>query len=66
MYIPRQRALKIKCNFVTYQSQAEQVALINSGATENFIDYRTVAKLRLRVMKLPQQRKIFNVDGTEN
>ena len=49
-----------------YQSQAEQIALIDSGVTENFIDYRTVAKLQLGVTKLPQQRKIFNVDGTEN
>jgi len=49
-----------------YQTQAEQIALIDSGATENFIDYRTVAKLRLGITKLPQQQKIFNVDGTEN
>ena len=67
MYIPRRQALKINCNFTTYQSQAEQIsALIDSGAMENFIDYRTVVKLRLGTMKLPQQQKIFDVDGTEN
>jgi len=49
-----------------YQSQAEQIALIDSGVTENFINYRTVTKLRLGVTKLPQQWKIYNVDGTEN
>jgi len=49
-----------------YQSQAEQIALIDSGATENFINYRTVTKLRLGITKIPQARKIYNVDGTEN
>jgi len=59
--------LKIKCNFTTYQSLAEQItALVDSLAMENFLDYRTVVKLRLGTMKLPQERKIFNIDGTEN
>ena len=50
-----------------YQSQAEQIiALMDSGVMENFIDYRTVVKAWLGAMKLPQQWKIFNVDGTEN
>jgi len=58
--------LKIKCNFTTYQSQAEQIALIDSGAMESFIEHQTVAKLRLRVTKIPQPQKIYNVDGMEN
>jgi len=66
MYIPKRRALKIKCNFSTYQNQAEQIALIDSGATDNFIDYRTVVQLRLGTQRLPQPRKVINVDGTEN
>jgi len=49
-----------------YQSQAEQITLIDSGATESFIDYRTVTKLRLGVTKIPQLQKIYNVDGMEN
>src|SRR6267142_2893367 len=67
MYIPRRRALKIKCNFTMYQSSAEPIiALIDSGVTENFIDYRTVMKFRLGTQKLPQEWKILNVDGTKN
>jgi len=50
-----------------YQSLAEPITtLIDSGATENFIDYRTVVKYRLGTQKLPQERKILNVDGMEN
>jgi len=42
------------------------MTLINSGAMESFIDYQTVAKLRLEVTKIPQPQKIYNVDGMEN
>jgi len=66
MYIPKCRALKIKCNFFTYQNQAEQIALIDSGATDNFIDYQTAVQLQLRTQRLPQPRKVINMDGTEN
>jgi len=40
--------------------------LIDSRATENFVNYQTVAKLWLGVTKIPQARKIYNVDGMEN
>jgi len=49
-----------------YKNQAEQIALIDSGATDNFIDYRTVAWLQLGTQRIPQPRKVINVDGTEN
>jgi hypothetical protein len=32
--------------------KAEETALVDSGATENFIDFETVARLRLRTQKL--------------
>jgi hypothetical protein len=41
-------------------------ALIDSGATENFIDYRTVVQWRLQTKDLWRPRKVYNVDGTEN
>jgi predicted aspartyl protease len=46
--------------------KAEEIALVDSGATENCIDYRTVAKLRLGTQKLSKPRPIINVDGTRN
>jgi len=36
-----------------YQTQAEQIALVDSGATDNFIDYRTAVRLRLGTQRLP-------------
>jgi RNase H-like domain found in reverse transcriptase/Reverse transcriptase (RNA-dependent DNA polymerase)/Retroviral aspartyl protease len=41
-------------------------ALIDSGATENFIDYRTVVRWRVNAKDLRWPRKVYNVDGTEN
>ena len=42
------------------------MALIDSGATDNFIDHYAIAKLRLGMQKLPQAQKVLNVDGTLN
>jgi hypothetical protein len=66
MYIPKQKALQIPFDFITYQQTAEEVALIDSSTTENFIDYRTVARLWLGTQKLPKPRKVLNVDRTQN
>jgi hypothetical protein len=49
-----------------YRGKAEETALVDSGATENFVDYKTVARLRLRTKKLEQVRPIINIDGTSN
>ncbi len=41
-------------------------ALINSGATKNFIDPRTVSRMKLPTKKLNRDRTIHNIDGTTN
>ena len=66
MYITKHKALEIPIKFTTYQIKAEIIALINSGTTDNFIDFRTVIKLQLRTKKLLRTRQLFNVDGTHN
>ena len=45
---------------------AEEWALLDSGATENFIDAKTVIKMRLGTQKLAIQRPVYNVDGSPN
>jgi len=45
---------------------AEEIALLDTGATENFIDPKTVARLCLGTKKLPYKQMVYNVDGTLN
>ena len=46
--------------------RAEEIALVDSGATENFMNLTYAKWLRLPIKRLPEPRKLFNVDGTEN
>ena len=46
--------------------RADAVALVDSGATENFMNLTYAKWLRLPLKKMLQPRKLFNVDGTEN
>jgi hypothetical protein len=41
-------------------------ALVDSGATENFLNFRMIMRWQLPMQKLQNPRQIFNVDGTEN
>jgi hypothetical protein len=66
MYITKHKAFEIPIEFTMYHTKAEIIALVNSSATDNFIDFRTVTKLQLGTKKLPRERQLFNVDGTHN
>ena len=46
--------------------RAEAIALVDSGAMENFMNLTYAKWLRLPIKKMTQPRKLFNVDGTEN
>jgi hypothetical protein len=42
------------------------MALVDSGATENFLNLTYTKWLQLSIKKLENPRKLYNVDGTEN
>jgi hypothetical protein len=46
--------------------RAETVALLDSGATENFMNIRYAQKMGLPIQRLTEERRLFNVDGTQN
>ena len=46
--------------------RAEAVALLDSGATENFMDLTYAKWMKLPIKAMPQPRKLYNVDGMEN
>ncbi len=45
---------------------AEEIALVDSGTTENFINQETVKKLKLGTKKLETLVGLQNIDGTFN
>ncbi len=46
--------------------RAETISLLDSGATENFLNLDYAKWLNLPIKRLPFPRKLFNVDGMEN
>ena len=58
--------MSIKAYLHTSSKRAETSALLDSGATENFINHQYVQQLRLPVKRLATPQKVFNVDGTTN
>ena len=46
--------------------RAKTTALVDSGATENFLNLGYARWLKLPIKQLPQPRKLFNVDGSLN
>jgi hypothetical protein len=45
---------------------AEKKALVDSGATENFIDWQLAKELKVQTTLLPWPWRVYNVDGMEN
>jgi hypothetical protein len=45
MYITRHDSIKIAFDLYSFKGKAEEVTLIDSGATENFVNYKTVVRL---------------------
>ena len=46
--------------------RAEAVALLDSGVTENFMNLSYARWLHLSIKHIPEPRRLFNVDNTEN
>jgi hypothetical protein len=46
--------------------RADTIALLDSGATENFMSLQYAKYLHLPIKVLKEPRKLFNVDGTQN
>ncbi len=52
--------------FILSTTLKTEKALIDSGATENFIDPRTVSRMKLPTKKLNRDRTIHNINRTTN
>jgi hypothetical protein len=50
----------------TKSKRAKALTLVDSGATENFMNLGYAQYLRLPIQRLASPRKLYNVDGTSN
>ena len=66
MYITRKNAIHAPFVLSTRSKTAEEEALLDSGATHNFIDKRMAKRLGLGTKRLSKPRTVRNVDGTDN
>jgi hypothetical protein len=46
--------------------RAKAIALVDSGATKNFMNLSYAKWLKLPIKQLPQPRKLYNIDSTKN
>ena len=66
MYIRRISTVTTKIAFQTLSEQADNRALVDSGATENFINFKTWKQMGVRKRPLAKPLTVYNVDGSEN
>jgi hypothetical protein len=50
----------------TKSKRAKALALVDSGATKNFMNLDYARYLRLPIQRLASPHKLYNVDGTSN
>ena len=66
VYVSHKNPLSIKVVFECTWGTVTASALIDSSATENFVDVRTAEWSGMPRKTLPRPRPIVNVDGTKN
>ena len=64
MYVSSNNCINVSFSF--NKRKVAEIALLNSGATNNFIDQRTVEHLHILMWRLPWLCILYNVDKTEN
>src|SRR5260370_977722 len=65
-FVPKQRSIKAKVQMFTLKVAAEARALIDSGATENFISHSFISRYSIPTHSLSKPKIVRNVDGTKN
>jgi hypothetical protein len=60
------KSMTIRAHIHSRSKRAETTTLLDSGATENFMNLQYAKYLQLPIKTLPEPRILYNVDGTEN
>jgi len=66
VFISNQKSITLHIFIQSKSKRAKAIALLDSGATENFLSTSYVKKLGLPIWRLTYKRRLFNIDGTLN
>ncbi len=66
IYLSAQKSMTLWFFVHSITKRAEAIALVNSGATENFMNLMYAKWLQLPIKQMNEPRKLLNVDRTEN
>src|ERR1700752_3275866 len=66
VYMSARKSMTVRAFIHSVNKRAEVVALVDSGATENFMNLQYAKWLNLPIKQLPHARPLYNVNGTEN
>jgi hypothetical protein len=66
VYITRYRSMRVPVSIRTSYFMADKKALVDSGATDNFMHPAFAKRMGLGLQTLPNPKKIFNIDNTSN
>jgi hypothetical protein len=66
VYMSARKSMTVRTYVHSRSKRQEPQALLDSGATENFINLAYGKWLQLPIKRLEQPRMLINVDGTEN
>ena len=64
VYLPNRKSMTIKFYAHSRSKRAVDLALVDSGATENFMSLRYAQYLKLPIQEMAEPQMVFNVDGT--
>jgi hypothetical protein len=64
VYITRYRSMRVPVSIRTSYFMADKKALVDSGATDNFMHPAFAKRMGLGLQELPTPKKIFNIDNT--
>ena len=66
VYLTKENVIHVPFVSHTNDHTAEGVALLDSGATHNFMDKRMVKRLKIGTKELASPRTVQNADGSDN
>ena len=66
VYVAKQRSIQVAMQLYTRFRRVKVNALLDCGATENFIYPRLVKQMKLATKPLKRPQQVKNVDGTPN